>query len=270
MPSSKTDVSRGRGWPFRGPGDPVSLLAHRGGQGPWRENTLRAFRGALELGADGVELDVRRTSDGALVVLHDSLIEGLGQVHELMSDDLPGWLPTLGEALSACAGASVNVEIKNSPGDPGHDPSERIASEVLAELEASRMRGSSSSPSRVVVSSFSTSTIRALSSSGAGVALGQLVSPSVDVPAAVEGAAEAGCSAVHVLHLQVDEDLVGRVHEHGMAVVAWTVNGPERVAAMLGAGVDAIITDDTEGTSRAIEADAGLVRDRDPRGQSGS
>jgi len=65
---------------------------HRGGTGPWRENTLEAFAGALRLGGDGVELDVRRTSDGRLVVLHDAEIAGTGAVHDLRAKELPPWV----------------------------------------------------------------------------------------------------------------------------------------------------------------------------------
>lgn len=255
-------------WPRRALGDRPAVLAHRGGRGPWRENTIEAFRGALSLGADGVELDVRRTADGAVVVHHDSTVEGLGNLHELGSEDLPGWLPTLGEALRACAGATVNVEIKNSPGDSGHDPDEGIAFEVLAVLEEARRRGPASSPSRVVISSFSSSTISALASCGTEIPLGQLVAPSSDASAAAEAAAEGGCSALHLFHLFVTNDLVSSVHDKGMAVVAWTVNEPEQLSSMLEAGVDAVITDDVGQAHRVVGAAPGLVRDPGPRGQS--
>src|SRR5471032_1443931 len=107
------------GWPRRRGTDPVMLLAHRGGRGPWRENTLEAFAGALRLGADGVELDVRRTSDGRLVVHHDAEITGVGAIHSLRASELPPWVPGLDEALATCAGATVNVEVKNAPVEPG-------------------------------------------------------------------------------------------------------------------------------------------------------
>ena len=93
----------------------VIVLAHRGGTGPWHENTLEAFSGALAFGADGVELDVRRSADGALVVHHDAEVAGAGPIHERRHDELPGWVPPLEEALAACDGSVVNVEIKNAP-----------------------------------------------------------------------------------------------------------------------------------------------------------
>src|SRR5271169_6906907 len=142
----------GRRWPRRTPGGSVLLLAHRGGSGPWRENSLEAFAGGLRSGADGVELDVRRTSDGRLVVHHDAEIPGTGAIHNLRAAELPTWVPGLDEALAACAGAVVNVEIKNTPVDPGFDPDEKAATDVAALLLASTM--AVPAPARVIVSSF--------------------------------------------------------------------------------------------------------------------
>ncbi|MGD0321625.1 MAG: glycerophosphodiester phosphodiesterase [Acidimicrobiales bacterium] len=239
---------------WRGPGTPVSLLAHRGGLGPWRENTVEAFAGALRAGAHGIELDVRRTACGMLVVHHDPSIPGLGFVHQLRREDLPSWVPTLDEALTVCAGATVDVEIKNALGDPGHDPSEAAAFDVLRSVAASSCEGLARSPSGVVVSSFSLSTIAALASAGAEVPLGLLVAPARDTAVAVEEAVALGCSALHLFHLEISSRLVQRVHDTGMMVVAWTVNGSARVAAMLDAGVDAIVSDDVSGSLRAMGA----------------
>src|ERR1700689_4167004 len=125
------------------------VLAHRGGDGPWRENSLEAFAGALEAGADGVEPDARRTADGRLVVHHDAEIAGLGPLHSLKADQLPAWLPGLDQALAGCAGAVVNVEIKNTPLEPGFDPQETLAVGVGAAV-----RPATPGPARVIVSSF--------------------------------------------------------------------------------------------------------------------
>ncbi|HWW52779.1 MAG TPA: glycerophosphodiester phosphodiesterase family protein, partial [Acidimicrobiales bacterium] len=73
----------------------VQLLAHRGATAVARENTVAAFAGAASVGADGVELDVRATADGIVVVVHDGVVDGLGPVAELTAGQLPTWLPTL-------------------------------------------------------------------------------------------------------------------------------------------------------------------------------
>src|SRR5581483_725792 len=96
----------------------TAVFAHRGCTEGFVENTLEAFAEARRLGADGVELDVRLTADGALAVHHDAEIAGRGPLHELGVADLPAHVPLLADALGVCEGMVVNVEIKNAPHDP--------------------------------------------------------------------------------------------------------------------------------------------------------
>jgi len=242
------------GWPRRGEGAPVAVLAHRGGTGPWRENTLEAFTGALGAGADGVELDVRRSADGALVVHHDAEVPGSGAVGATPADALPPWLPTLGDALATCAGALVNVEIKNLPTEPGYDPFEQVATDVAVVLAA----GGPAWPAHVVVSSFWPGTLTALRDTDRGraaagaVELGLLVHPSLDPLPMLEVASGLGCAALHPHHSQVTASLVARAHDLAMAVVTWTVNLPGDLDAVVAAGVDGVITDRVADTLGAL------------------
>jgi glycerophosphoryl diester phosphodiesterase len=121
-----------------------------------------------------------------------------------------------------------------------------------------------------VVFSFSASTIAALVSARTEAPLGLLVVPVLDTVAAVEDAVALGCSALHLFHLQVSLQLVEKIHDVGMAVVAWTVNGPERSAAMLDAGIDAIISDDVPGSLHVMGVAGGLARDGGSRRESGA
>ena len=91
----------------------IYIYAHRGLHVEERENTVAAFLAAGRLGVDGVEFDVRRTVDGALVVHHGSACGSL-DISETRQRELPDYLPTLDAALAACEGMKVNVEIKNS------------------------------------------------------------------------------------------------------------------------------------------------------------
>ena len=110
-------------------------IAHRGLHVVERENTVAAFRAAVLAGVDGVELDVRRTLDGALVVHHDPSVEG-AVVAESLSGDLAPYVPTLDEALGALDGTFVNVEIKNirHPSEPTYDESGEFAAQVVSYL----------------------------------------------------------------------------------------------------------------------------------------
>ncbi len=121
-----------------------------------RENTIAAFRAASEIGADAVELDVRRTADGVLVVHHDALVptgDGSHPIDDLDLARLPTHVPTLGAALDACTGMWVNVEIKNDPREAGFDATDSIADETIAHLLA---RGTDA---RWLISSFRIETV---------------------------------------------------------------------------------------------------------------
>ena len=132
------------------------IIAHRGASAAHPENTLEAFVGALAEGADWVELDVRLSGDGQLVVHHDAWYsDGLG-IAACSADARPASVPLLAEALDACAGMGVNIEIKNSPGDLGDEGPEHglEVAELVVSLVTERGSGQS-----IQVSSFDEPTL---------------------------------------------------------------------------------------------------------------
>src|SRR5215212_2876995 len=110
----------------------VQVIAHRGASRAEPENTIRAFRRAARMGSDAVELDVRRTLDGALVVHHNPGLPDCRVIAATDAADLPASVATLEAALDACAGMWVNVEIKNDPAEPDFDPDDTIADQTMA------------------------------------------------------------------------------------------------------------------------------------------
>src|SRR4051812_6725756 len=117
------------------------VLAHRGASAQAPANTLEAFALARTLGADGVELDVRRTADDILVVHHDPDAAGIGLLADAefatVRATLPA-LPTLAEALAQCEGLLVNVEIKCLPWEPDSDlPERQVLRAVIDQVRAS-------------------------------------------------------------------------------------------------------------------------------------
>jgi len=193
---------------------------------------------ARRLGADGVELDVRLTADGALAVHHDAEIPGRGPIASLVVADLPAHVPLLADVLAVCDGILVNVEIKNAPQDPGHDPTEAVAALTAAAIEEAGWTG------RVLVSSFQPSTLRAVRAAADGrLALGALWGFDVRPEAAVAEAVTDGFRAVHPFVSFVTADLVERAHDAGLAVNVWTVNSDDDLRAMVALEVDAVITD---------------------------
>jgi glycerophosphoryl diester phosphodiesterase len=218
------------------------VYAHRGARRQAPENTLRAFSRALALGADGVELDVRRTRDAALVVRHDA--EGpAGPWAEVTLDEAKASepdLPELWQALDVCAGGLVNIEIKNSPRDPDWDPSDRVA-ELVVRLLLERNRGD-----RVLVSSFNLTTIDRVRSLAPSVPTALLTS--IGDPLQDLLTAEAhGHAALHPSIEQLPGPTAGavtaRAHEGGVGVNVWTVNDPDDMVRLAAVGVDGIFTD---------------------------
>jgi glycerophosphoryl diester phosphodiesterase len=229
---------------------PIAVQAHRGSPDAAtgvRENTLDAFARARSLGADGVELDVRLTADGGLAVHHDPAVEEVGLIAELATSALPSYVPLLAEALEACTGMVVNIEIKNQPHEPGFDPTDRAAGEVVALVEAMGRTGS------VVVSSFWSGSLAAVRSAGSAVPTGLLVVSAFDPLASIAAAADLGCAAVHLPVGLVDRATVATAHAAGLAVAAWTVADEATLAAVLGADVDTVITDDVAMARRAVD-----------------
>ena len=230
--------------------EPPLVWGHRGASAQARENTLAAFGLAVELGADGVELDARRTADGVLVVHHDPALPATGEwagdhpgelLAGLPADALPPHVPTLADALALLcdAGLRVNVEIKCLPIEPDFDPTYRVVDDVvecLASVWPAEHR------ERLLVTSFDPAAVARVRDLAPGLPTGQLDARIVDRVAFVEAAAAAGHVAVHPWDPFVDEALVARAHELGLAVNPWTVDDPVRMAELAALGVDGIIT----------------------------
>src|SRR5271169_3447547 len=176
----------------------ISVLAHRGSTQRHTENTLEAFLEARRLGADGIELDVRRSADGALVVHHDAELADGRLLHQVEVADLPHHVPLLGAVLEASPGMVVNVEIKNVPGDPGYDPEQAIAGLVAAAVhDAGWTEG-------IIVSSFQPDTLDAVRASDPRLPLGWLLGFAEEPGALVEEAVRRSFRALHPFVTAVD------------------------------------------------------------------
>jgi len=215
----------------------TAVFAHRGCTDGFLENTLEAFAEAKRLGADGVELDVRLTADGALAIHHDPLIDGLGPVAGLTVPELPRHVPLLADALAVCEGMVVNVEIKNGPGEPGHDPRETVAAVTAAAVAEAGWTD------RVIVSSFQEATLRAVQAADSRLPLGILWPFLTDIEAGLAQAVEEGWSAVHPFVTEAGPELVKRAQGAGLSVNVWTVNARHDLSALVQLGVEAVITD---------------------------
>ena len=228
------------------------VFAHRGAKAVAPENTIPAFRKAIELGADGVELDVQFSADGALVVIHGLTLEettdGRGRVtahtlEELKRLDAGSWfhprfagtrLCTLEEALDAIGDRLlINIEAKSlSMGDDG------MAAQIAAVIRQRALYD------QVIVSSFNPLFLRRLKRLDPRIETGLLYAP--DLPAYLSRAwlrPWARPDALHPEHVMVDEAYMRWARGKGYKVHVWTVNEPEDMQRMIELGVDVIITD---------------------------
>ena len=215
----------------------TAVFAHRGCTEGFVENTIEAFVEAHRRGADGVEFDVRRSADGALVIHHDAEVEGVGLIADTPVADLPAHVALFAAVIEACDGIQMNVEVKNKPGDPGYDPSGSLARAVAAELvEHGRLEG-------VIVSSFDAQTIEAVRGAEPALPVGWLLGVTANLPDAMAVALDRRYQALHPFFAAVKGDFVARCHEGGLAVNVWTPNADADLEAMLELGVDTLITD---------------------------
>jgi glycerophosphoryl diester phosphodiesterase len=216
------------------------------------ENTLPAFQAAIELGADGVELDVQYSSDGGLVVFHNPNLEatsnGKGRVtahtlEELRRLDAGSWfdarfagtrIPILDEVLELLRGKLlVNIELKAL--DPA---TSTLGADVVKAVRAHDMAD------QVVISSFNPFALRRAKLAGPEIEAALLLAP--DLPSWTRWGITRRFSRADGLHPElrmVDEAYVTRAHKAGLAVRVWTVNEEEEMRRMFTLGVDGIITD---------------------------
>jgi glycerophosphoryl diester phosphodiesterase len=222
------------------------VIAHRGASAEAPENTLAAFRLALELGAEGVELDVHLCADGVPVVLHDPLVDrttdGRGLVRDqpleaLRRLDAGRWfadrfagerIPTLTEALDLLRPVRVIIEIKNGP-----VYYEGIAREVAAAVREVGHRA-------VTVSSFDHPVLLEMRALCPEIPTAVLFAARPVDP--VRLARDAGAAYLHPHWAYVTGAMVDRAHDAGLRVEAWTVDDPDQMARLAALGADGIMS----------------------------
>jgi len=234
-------------------GRPLPLIiAHRGAGMLAPENTLAAFRKALELGVDGIELDVMLCKSGEAVVIHDFTVDrttdGHGQVKDLTLEELKrldagSWfdprfagerIPTLEEVFDLVGTkAIINVELKSTS----------IMGDGLEKgvVELIRRKGLFDN---VIVSSFNPLALWRVRRMDPRIKTGLLYAS--DLPIYLRQAwfyPLAQPDALHPRYDMVTPVYLEKVKAKGHRVNVWTVNDPQEMRRLIDLGVDAIITD---------------------------
>lgn len=228
------------------------MIAHRGANREHPENTMPAFLRALEVGADGIELDVHCTRDGVVVVHHDAVVHATSMVgslrecsinalsYEELSNFAAGEreiMPTLGAVLGAVgARAEVFVELK------GREIEDKVLDVIAA----------SPAPDHCPIHSFDHDAIKRARRHVPLLRTGILVDRRATDAAAILAAAEAEDFWAH--WTIVDERLVTQVHgfSRRSRVIAWTVNDAQCARRLSSYGVDGLCTDDVPFLSQAL------------------
>lgn len=209
------------------------VVGHRGWPARFPENTLSGLLAAAHVG-DAVEVDIRRSADGKLVLSHDPALGGLtvasSSWDELSELDLGGGHhpALLDEALAALPDTAVQMEVKNFPGEPGFEPDHRLALEA-----AERCRPGD------VVTGFNPETVAMVRRTFANVTTGLCIPPGVDLDTGFEMCTDGG-HEVLVPHFS----LVSGPSNPDVSVYPWTVNDPEVARNLVEWGATGIITDD--------------------------
>jgi glycerophosphoryl diester phosphodiesterase len=244
--------------------DAPLLFAHRGGAALFPENTLDAFRGALELGIPFLETDVHLSRDGVLVVHHDATVNrttnGSGKVADLTLSELrkldagyrfsPGGgafpfrgkgltIPTLEEAFALSPTVRFNVELKTAGRAAAHalwsfieagELHDRIL--VAAEVHATIRRFRRLSRERVATSASHREALAFLAATRLHLdGVLPVAFDALQIPVRHRG--------VRVL----DRRLVQAAHRHGVQVHAWTIDDPAEMRELLALGVDGLMSD---------------------------
>jgi glycerophosphoryl diester phosphodiesterase len=233
----------------------VLTIAHRGASGDFPENTLAAFAAAIRAGADMCELDVQRTADGALAVIHDDTVDrttdGHGRVDALTLAaikrlDAGRWydapftgerVPTLQEVFDLTAGqCGLNIELK----------AKGVAEQICGLIRERAAEGTA------MVSSFDWAELAEVRRIAPAIRIGLLADRA---PARLIDTAERmNAWAINPDRKLVAPRLCATAHRRTLQVYTWTVDDPDEMRRLIGAGVDGIMTNHPELLRAVLES----------------
>ena len=232
----------------------VDNVAHRGATGYAPENTIAAFDLAVDMKADYIEIDVQRSKDGELVVIHDTTVDrttdGTGKVGDLTFEqlrnfDAGSWkgeqfagepIPTFEEILDRYHGKiGILIELKAPELYPGI---EEQVSDALRERNLDKPQNE-----KIIIQSFNFESMKKMNRLLPQVPIGVLTSNRADTT--LEALQEFSTYAdwFNPSYGVVTEELVNQVHSLGMQIGSWTVRSQEAADLLFEMGVDAIISD---------------------------
>jgi len=220
-------------------------IAHRGAKGYEPENTLKAFQKALELNADGIELDVHLSSDGHIIVMHDETIDkmtnGKGAINTFSLAELKSFLvakqyqiPTLNEVFDLVnKKCFINVELKNA------DTSAKVVSLIEAYIAEKDW-----SYDHFIISSFDWNALQEVQNLNPKIPIGVLTEENMNTALAFAESIKA--KAIHPDFHLLNTENVQEMRQKGFLVFPWTVNTEEDILKVKSYKVNGIISDNPD------------------------
>jgi len=217
-------------------------IAHRGAKGYEPENTLKAFQKALDLNADGIELDVHLSADGHIIVIHDETIDRTtnrkGFVNTLSLTELKSFLiedqyeiPTLNEVFDLTdKKCLINIELK------GVGTSNKVVSLIEEYISDKNWNYE-----HFIISSFDWNYLEEVRNLNPNIAIGVLTEENLDT--ALAFAEKIKARAIHPDYHLLNMENVNQVQEKGFLVLPWTINVKEDIQKIKSFKVDGIISD---------------------------
>ncbi|MGH7245968.1 MAG: glycerophosphodiester phosphodiesterase [Candidatus Levyibacteriota bacterium] len=218
-------------------------IAHRGASGYEPENTIAAFKKAIALGVDMVELDVRSTKDNVVVVFHDHKInkktDGKGKIsdhtyEEIKSTHVLGkHIPTIHDAIASIGnGCKINIELKDTS---SIKPVVQLVSEYVEKKGWTYQH--------FVISSFDSRKLRKVHTLNPHIALSYIISPTI----VRQGKTISNCDnifwSIQMHKRRVSKKLVNLAHKRNFKVFVWTINNKKDAKRIEKMGADGAISD---------------------------
>ncbi len=245
------------------------VIAHRGASGHAPETTLAAYQLALQMGVDGIEMDVHRLCDGTIVAIHDANVErttnGKASIVELTLPELKaldagGWfnkafpqkarpeyaglkVPTLQEIIDLVKASAVElyIEIK----DPERYAPD-LESALLSVIKNNRLE------SRTNFISFNAASIARMKALDSAIRTGLLISELRGDP--VRAAMEISANEIGLRYTLAAQPIVDAAHRNGLAISVWTIDSQADMRRMLQLGVDGITSNYPDRLIRLLES----------------
>ena len=224
------------------------IFAHRGFSGKYPENTMLAFEKAVEIGVDGIELDVHLTKDNEIVIIHDEDIkrttDGEGLVKDMTLEELRKFdasatfrgqygfcgIPTLREYFELVKDTPIITNIELKTGVYEYHTIEQRVIDMVREFGLSE---------KIIFSSFNHFTVKRCEEIAPEIKRGFLTGDWLyDFG---KYTAERNVQCCHPWHVSLSEDVIKEMHDAGCEINTWTVNEYEDIKKLSAWGVDSLI-----------------------------